>query len=94
MARPTHEAGAQTGQSRDSTIALFSRDLAKLQSLTDSLAYYTYSRSAAMERAHAEMSTDLNGLIDRAIAAAAELAARWKNDPYVGVEGFEVEMGL
>lgn len=49
---PTLQAGAQNAQSRDSTIALFSRDVAKLQRIVDSVAYLSSGHAAMMEREH------------------------------------------
>lgn len=93
MAYPARSARAQS-QTRDSTIAHFSRDLAALQSLVDSLAYYHRTGGMA-ERSQAYLSRrESDGIMERLVAAAAVYAEKWKDDPYVTIEGFDVEMGL
>ncbi|MFN2636347.1 MAG: hypothetical protein ABR585_04945 [Gemmatimonadaceae bacterium] len=48
-----------------------------------------------MERAHGiSVMPDFDAIVDRLIGTAAALAEKWKNNPYVGVEGFELEVAF
>jgi hypothetical protein len=94
-ASPIRESSGQ-GTPRDSALAAFSRDLAKLQSTIDSLGAPAYALSSpSITREYPRLTLrEWDGIIERLISMAATFAAKWKDDPYVVIEGFQLTMAV
>ena len=81
--------------SRDAALIAFSHDLATLQELVDSLAGLMYMRPPpASVDVQPMMIPDWEYWVHRLVSAAGRIAAKWKDDPYVTVDGFQVNLAL
>lgn len=95
VAAPLCASSAQV-TSRDSAIAAFSRDLAKLQRTVDSLNGVRFGASRNWERTGAMMTIaprEWDGLFAEMVKTAKSVADAWKANPYVSIDGFQASVG-